>query len=563
MDYSVRNLPREYSGEGYGIRKSLYTTTGDRRKNIYEVRDVDIRTMAKSVACILEHQFNMVVNGNRERRYVFKETITLAESVERKTGIPFGELEKFRNERLPNSNLGTGFKVGKKWLLTAAHVVGSGGARGEPPFKVFTSDQLQKLNVIFGFMIDENGLQDNFKEVHKIKKIIAYKYSPDTDWALIKLEDLEVQVEDIASLPVNFHKKVEVNCDVSVIGHSSGLPLKFADEAKVKRDIDSEHFEADPDTFGGNSGSPVFSGKEVVGILFRGNKDYEVTEYYPYNGTFLKRSRAKHITEDEMRVRYEKCQRTSTLKFVQLYLQSKTDKENGVIDTDVLFKLALHYFEGTGGVEKNIEKGLKYLDRIAIKGDKNDLYRMGIYLLTTRGQINPWIEASKEVRDRMYRTSEALGKKAYEYFSLSFVKGSNEALLEIAICLRHGIGVTKDKTLAFETFKKAASLKVKGACYEVGLCYLEGKGVKQHGGFAVDYFKLAVKEGDTFAHTHIAYCFHHGINGRVEGVDDTIWDIAPNRGKAIKHYKKFAQAGHISQEECQKLIDSVPRCIIS
>ncbi|MEZ4338606.1 MAG: hypothetical protein R3B82_18445 [Sandaracinaceae bacterium] len=58
--------------------------------------------------------------------------------------------------------------------------------------------------------------------------------------------------------------------------HPCGLPKKIARQAWVTRDHAASWFETNLDTFGGNSGSPVFhaSSHEVCGILVRGARDF-------------------------------------------------------------------------------------------------------------------------------------------------------------------------------------------------------------------------------------------------------------------------------------------------
>lgn len=55
-----------------------------------------------------------------------------------------------------------------------------------------------------------------------------------------------------------------------------GLPLKIAGFATVRDFSKVGYFVADLDTFGGNSGSPVFSvkTKKIEGILVRGDEDF-------------------------------------------------------------------------------------------------------------------------------------------------------------------------------------------------------------------------------------------------------------------------------------------------
>ena len=61
-----------------------------------------------------------------------------------------------------------------------------------------------------------------------------------------------------------------------VIGHPVGLPLKVAAGASVRDAGKIGYFVADLDTFGGNSGSPVFNTatKKIEGILVRGDTDF-------------------------------------------------------------------------------------------------------------------------------------------------------------------------------------------------------------------------------------------------------------------------------------------------
>ena len=70
--------------------------------------------------------------------------------------------------------------------------------------------------------------------------------------------------------------KVADDEKVYVLGHPSGLPLKYAPGAQVRGNDDPSFFVANLDTYGGNSGSPVFNERtgEVEGILVRGETDY-------------------------------------------------------------------------------------------------------------------------------------------------------------------------------------------------------------------------------------------------------------------------------------------------
>ncbi|MDD5320391.1 MAG: hemopexin repeat-containing protein [Methylococcales bacterium] len=61
-----------------------------------------------------------------------------------------------------------------------------------------------------------------------------------------------------------------------MIVHPVGLPTKFGGGATVRDNSPSAFFLANLDTYGGNSGSPVFNSSthEVEGILVRGETDF-------------------------------------------------------------------------------------------------------------------------------------------------------------------------------------------------------------------------------------------------------------------------------------------------
>ena len=65
--------------------------------------------------------------------------------------------------------------------------------------------------------------------------------------------------------------KVKTAQGVYVIGHPCGLPLKYVPDAEVRENAAASFFVANLDTYGGNSGSPVFNAQnnKVEGILVR------------------------------------------------------------------------------------------------------------------------------------------------------------------------------------------------------------------------------------------------------------------------------------------------------
>ena len=78
--------------------------------------------------------------------------------------------------------------------------------------------------------------------------------------------------------PVKLRSTGKINDKQSlfVIGHPCGLPQKYAPRARVRDNTPAPFFVANLDTYGGNSGSPVFNSTSstVEGILVRGENDF-------------------------------------------------------------------------------------------------------------------------------------------------------------------------------------------------------------------------------------------------------------------------------------------------
>jgi hypothetical protein len=155
----------------------------------------------------------------------------------------------------------TGFLVGKDILATAGHcMVNNFDCSGN--------------NWIFNFKKGVKKIPAN--NVYKCKKIIAQEQVSipilgTTDYALIQLDR---EVTDATPLKFRTEGRIKKGTSVAVIGHPLGLPLKIADNAKV-RAVFGKTFKANLDTYGGNSGSPVVDINTglVEGILVHGAED--------------------------------------------------------------------------------------------------------------------------------------------------------------------------------------------------------------------------------------------------------------------------------------------------
>ncbi|MFT6071295.1 MAG: V8-like Glu-specific endopeptidase [Bacteriovoracaceae bacterium] len=159
--------------------------------------------------------------------------------------------------------------------------------------------------VTAGHCIEDQSDCENFKWVFefkkgttKIKKENVYSCKKIHERVLkesrFKLKDYAViQLDRPATgrTPLKFRrkKKARVGTKLVVIGHPSGLPMKITDNGKIQRLNKTEikrpisslfkrryYFNANLDTYSGNSGSPVFNRKTklVEGVLVQGGDDY-------------------------------------------------------------------------------------------------------------------------------------------------------------------------------------------------------------------------------------------------------------------------------------------------
>jgi hypothetical protein len=231
-------------------QRAIYGTDG--RKDIYQVTDPALRHVADSVVALVEaSDLHRTATG----RYRLS-TTSYQEDYELCDGEPFASQ--------PLGCSCTGFLVAPDVVATAGHCVRSTkGAR--------------KTRFVFGFrMLDRTRARTDFakKDVYQGVKLLARQEEDEgADWALVQLDR---PVVGRTPLRVRTSGKVADDRAVFVIGHPNGLPAKLADGANVRSNRRRAFFVANLDTYGGNSGSPVFDRRTrvVEGILVRGEDDF-------------------------------------------------------------------------------------------------------------------------------------------------------------------------------------------------------------------------------------------------------------------------------------------------
>jgi hypothetical protein len=159
----------------------------------------------------------------------------------------------------------SGFLVDEDLLVTAGHCI-------------VNMDDCSKNKWVFDYTMESVGGEKKSiptENVYGCKEIISRSLDNGSmnDYALIRLDRA---VTDRNPLAFRDSGKISDDAKLVVIGHPSGLPSIITDQASVRTNDNAFYFQANLDTYGGNSGSAVFNAEDgvVEGILVRGERDY-------------------------------------------------------------------------------------------------------------------------------------------------------------------------------------------------------------------------------------------------------------------------------------------------
>jgi len=169
--------------------------------------------------------------------------------------------ERFFNEPVCASC--TGFAITQNLIATAGHCLDSTDF-----YKYYFVFDLN-LDNIRSFVV--NGIPDSL--VYQPIDLLV-RHEDSADYSVIKTN------KPIPNYRIAKISDSDVNEDSHfyVLGYPCGLPLKYTDESSLRFNNSNDYFVLDCDTYGGNSGSPVFDAvtNEVEGILVRGNNDFKI-----------------------------------------------------------------------------------------------------------------------------------------------------------------------------------------------------------------------------------------------------------------------------------------------
>ena len=226
----------------------------DDRQDVYEITNEMIRSLANST-CILT--FNSTLTPAANDTFTANFSPYTISGLDPCPGEPFGSQ--------PTLGFCSGFLVGTDLIATAGHcLIGN----------------ITDTSFVFGFdMLDASTPVGTFdsSQVYTGVEVVGRVLAGGEDWMLVRV-DRDVTAPGAVVLPIRREGSPALSESVGVIGHPSGLPKKVAFGATTEvKDLSSPiFFEANLDTYGGNSGSPVFNQNTLIveGILVRGQTDF-------------------------------------------------------------------------------------------------------------------------------------------------------------------------------------------------------------------------------------------------------------------------------------------------
>lgn len=232
-----------------GSQKAIYGT--DDRQDIHEV--TDSKLLSDADCCVALVRPSQVTDNGDGTSSLSGPTLGAARNL--------CATEPFRDQ--PAIAFCSGFLVAPTIVATAGHCL--------------NASNFANVRLVFGYQMQDATTATTTisnSQIYSAVGLIGHSLGGgQSDWALVELDRA---VPDHAPLPIRRTGKVSDNDPIHVIGHPSGLPKKVAGNAAVRDNSPAQHFVANLDTYGGNSGSPVFNSvtHEVEGVLVRGETDY-------------------------------------------------------------------------------------------------------------------------------------------------------------------------------------------------------------------------------------------------------------------------------------------------
>jgi V8-like Glu-specific endopeptidase len=151
--------------------------------------------------------------------------------------------------------LGTGFLVAPRLILTNYHVVSAVGAKGS------LAQKAKKLAFRFGYRGSGTAVKlGQLIKVDQNQPLLVSSTLAKLDYALLQLEQPACDENDNALVPLKIvpDRLLQENDTVWIVQHPMGGTLRFAQGQISRVDLQRKRFEYNTNTEPGSSGSPVF-----------------------------------------------------------------------------------------------------------------------------------------------------------------------------------------------------------------------------------------------------------------------------------------------------------------
>lgn len=249
------DLPHVFDQPGaISVQPKVVYGTDDRR-DVYQETD-PTRLAQAAATCAIVSVGDLSNNGNG--------TFTLDFAAYRALGLPACASEPFASQ--PVAAFCSAFMVGDDIVATAGHCLNASNLAGN--------------RLVFGFVMQDANTPVSVlpaSQVYTPVEVLGRRLDNGYDYCIVRV-DRAITAPGAAPLDIRRSGTIAAGTNVGVIGHPAGLPMKIAFGANtaVRSSGPDAYFVANTDTYGGNSGSPVFDALTglVEGILVRGETDY-------------------------------------------------------------------------------------------------------------------------------------------------------------------------------------------------------------------------------------------------------------------------------------------------
>lgn len=234
----------------------------DDRRDWHELGDAERRMAGSSVSLFASKDVVDISQTHVELKTT---------SLKKRVGLCDDGKEAFADQQV--GAFCSGVLVASDKVLTAGHCLRelSDNDRG------YFADE---ISFVFGFhaTLEQKNGQTRIPKTQIFvgqEALDGEKSADGTDWGLVQL-DRSVPDELASPVAIISMENAERGQKVFVIGYPTGLPLKYARNAEIRDNSNEAFFVANLDTYGGNSGSPVYDQEEqsLLGLLVRGDTDY-------------------------------------------------------------------------------------------------------------------------------------------------------------------------------------------------------------------------------------------------------------------------------------------------